>query len=258
MDQTEQQYIDRVFDKLRSAESQSGPRDAEAERYIQQLVSRQPSLAYYMTQAVIVQEEALKGAQQRIDDMERELDERPAQGSSGGGGSFLGGLFGGGSNAPAAPARSGSAWGGGGGSVPRSGGVGSARNGQMEQSPLAQYGQQQPNGQPQRGGGFLAGAMQTAAGVAGGVLLGNMLGNMFGGNEAKAGEGAKPGEEGAKPGEEAAKPDAAAEAKPEQGNADQQQAGADQNDQFANVENTQYDDNDSYFGGDDGGGDFDI
>jgi uncharacterized protein len=249
MDQTEQQYIDRVFDKLRSAEGQSGPRDAEAERYIQQLISRQPSLAYYMTQAVIVQEEALKGAQQRIEDMERELDERPAPQASGGG-SFLGGLFGGGSNAPAAPARSGSAWGGGGGSVPRAGGIGAARNGQMEQSPLAQYGQQQPYGQPQRGGGFLAGAMQTAAGVAGGVLLGNMLGNMFGGSEAKAGEGAKPAEE-------AAKPDAAAEAKPEQANADQQ-AGADQNDPFANVENTQYDDNDSYFGGDDGGGDFDI
>ncbi|WP_407044026.1 DUF2076 domain-containing protein [Cronobacter malonaticus] len=30
-----------------------------------------------------------------------------------------------------------------------------------------------------RGGGFMAGALQTAAGVAGGVVLGNMLTNMF-------------------------------------------------------------------------------
>jgi hypothetical protein len=40
---------------------------------------------------------------------------------------------------------------------------------------------------PGRGGGFLAGAAQTAMGVAGGVLLGNMLAGAFsGGDEAKA------------------------------------------------------------------------
>lgn len=39
------------------------------------------------------------------------------------------------------------------------------------------------------GGGFLAGAAQTAVGVAGGVVLGNMLGNaLFGGSEANAAE----------------------------------------------------------------------
>ncbi len=39
------------------------------------------------------------------------------------------------------------------------------------------------------GGGFLAGAAQTAVGVAGGVLLGNMLaGALFGGGDANAGE----------------------------------------------------------------------
>ncbi len=32
------------------------------------------------------------------------------------------------------------------------------------------------------GGGFMAGALQTAAGVAGGVVLGNMLTNMFSGS----------------------------------------------------------------------------
>lgn len=37
-----------------------------------------------------------------------------------------------------------------------------------------------------RGGGFLAGAAQTAMGVAGGVLLGNAIAGMFGGSEAQA------------------------------------------------------------------------
>lgn len=38
------------------------------------------------------------------------------------------------------------------------------------------------------GGGFLAGAAQTAMGVAGGVLLGNAIGSMFGGGAAHAAE----------------------------------------------------------------------
>ncbi len=39
-----------------------------------------------------------------------------------------------------------------------------------------------------QGGGFLAGAAQTAVGVAGGVLLGNALAGLFGG-DAQAAEG---------------------------------------------------------------------
>lgn len=41
---------------------------------------------------------------------------------------------------------------------------------------------------PQAGGGFLAGAAQTAMGVAGGVLLANMLTGMFSDGSAEAGE----------------------------------------------------------------------
>jgi hypothetical protein len=75
-----------------------------------------------------------------------------------------------------------------------------------------------------------------------------MLGNMLGGGEkAQAGEAGK-GEEAAK-GEEA-KTEPATEAS---NTADQGQ----QNDPFQNVENTQYDEDDSVFGGD-FGGDYDI
>jgi hypothetical protein len=55
----------------------------------------------------------------------------------------------------------------------------------------AQRRSQRDDGGPwdNRGGGFLAGAAQTAVGVAGGVLLGNMLaGALFGGGDANAEE----------------------------------------------------------------------
>lgn len=46
-----------------------------------------------------------------------------------------------------------------------------------------------------RGGGFLAGAAQTAVGVAGGVLLGSAIGGLFSGDEAQAADpGADAGE----------------------------------------------------------------
>jgi hypothetical protein len=169
MDQTEKQVIDGLFDRLKQAERASAHRDADAERHIGSLVSQQPAAPYYMAQAIVVQEHALKAAQERISQLEQELEEQPAQASGGG---FLGGLFGGGSPAPAR------------GSVPRAGGMRyPAPNARAaaENSPVAQY---QRTGQ---GGGFLAGAMQTAVGVAGGMVVANMLTGMFsGGNEAQA------------------------------------------------------------------------
>jgi hypothetical protein len=239
MDQTEQQYIDALFDRLQSAERQGGPRDAGAEGYIRERISRQPGAPYYMAQAIIVQEEALKAAQQRIAELEYEIEQRPAQAASAsGGGGFLGGLFGGGpARTTSVPAS---------GSVPRAGGGFNYPRGQQPQqqadSPVANY------GQTGRGGGFLAGAMQTAVGVAGGVVLGNMIADMIGGDKggaAQAGEAAKPEAAG-----EAAKSEPAQEAS---NTPDQNQ----QDDPFANVEETQYDDDDSFIGGD-FGGDFDI
>lgn len=226
MDQTEQQYIDELFDRLNRAEQQSTPRDASAERYIQQIVGRQPAAPYYMAQALIVQEEALKAAQRRIEELEQGTRGRPAAG----GGSFLGGIFGGGgsTSVPAA------------GSVPRAGsgaGMGASRDGRdaAQDSPVARY------GQSGRGGGFLAGAMQTAAGVAGGLVLGNMITGLLGGDDKGAAQAA-----------EAPK---AEEASADTNNAEQTQ----NDDAFSNVDNTNYDNDDSFLGGDDfGGGDMDI
>ena len=171
MDQNERQIIDELFGKLRQAEAQSGPRDAQAEGFIREQVARQPAAPYLMAQAIVIQEQALAQSQARIQQLEEQLRSRPAA-SSGGGGLF-GSLFGGGTQQrQPAPPPSNSPWGNQGGQQQ----VGDPR--------VAQYAN--PQYQQRQGGGFMAGAMQTAMGVAGGMLIGSALGSMFSGGEAMA------------------------------------------------------------------------
>ena len=168
MDTTERQLVDELFQKLRQVESQTGPRDHEAEARIRSQVARQPAAPYYMAQTIVMQEQALAAATARIEEMERERDARPA------GGGFLTGLFGGGA-APAAGRRSPAA-------------PGDPRVAAYARADRA-AGQRGGTDQRQTGGsGFLAGAMQTAVGVAGGMMLANALGGMFGADEAAAAE----------------------------------------------------------------------
>lgn len=170
MDKNDQQAIGGLFNKLSQVERQAPQRDAEAESFINNQIAQQPSAPYYMAQTIVVQEQALNAAQARIEELERQAAEAPQ--SSGG---LFGSLFGGGQ-----PRRS--------GAVPRVGNRAGGMGGMAPQQPS--FPPQQPgfNQQPQRGGGFLAGAAQTAMGVAGGVLLGNAIAGMFGGNEAQAAE----------------------------------------------------------------------
>ncbi len=162
MNEQERGMIEALFQRLQQTESQIGKRDAEAEALINSLMTRQHAAPYLLSQAVLVQEQGLKSLQTRIEDLERQLAERP-QGGSG----FLGGLFGGGSQ-PAAPPQPPQAKSGGWSNSP-TGAQGLTRGGV---TPF----QQQPGAQ---GGGFMAGALQTAMGVAGGVLLGNAIGSLF-------------------------------------------------------------------------------
>ena len=175
MDQNERQIIDELFGKLRQAEAQLGPRDAQAESFIREQVARQPAAPYLMAQAIVIQEQALAQSQARIQQLEEQLRSRPAA-SSGGGGLF-GSLFGGGTQQrQPAPPPSNSPWGNQGGQQQ----VGDPR--------VAQYAN--PQYQQRQGGGFMAGAMQTAMGVAGGMLIGSALGSMFSGGEAMAADAA--------------------------------------------------------------------
>jgi hypothetical protein len=170
MNVQDQTAIEGLFDRLKQAEAQGGPRDVEAEHLIASLVQQQPAAPYLMAQAVIVQEQALKQLQRRVEALEKDLASRPQAG-----GGFLGGLFGAGAAVPqpttgpsAAPPPPPAAGG-------RSGGWGSNQPAQPQAAPMQR-------GQTGEQGGFLASAMQTAVGVAGGVLLGNAIGGMFADN----------------------------------------------------------------------------
>jgi hypothetical protein len=176
MEARDRQAIEGLFSRLDTVDRNSPPRDAEADALIRERVSASPNAPYLMAQTIVMQDYALTQAQQRIEELEREAAERPAPG----GGGFLSSLFGGGSQPARPQATPGRPMGAPGGSP--MGAAPGAPAGSPWRNAAA-------NQQPARGGGFLAGAAQTAMGVAGGVLISNAIGSMFsGGDEAKAAE----------------------------------------------------------------------
>ncbi|HEQ0137262.1 TPA: DUF2076 domain-containing protein, partial [Pseudomonas aeruginosa] len=93
MKSDEKTLIDGLFSRLREAEGQSAPRDAEAEAQINQHLVRQPAAPYYMAQVVLIQEAALKRLDQRVKELEAQVTQLQQSRPSSGG--FLSGLFGG-------------------------------------------------------------------------------------------------------------------------------------------------------------------
>lgn len=165
MNAEERRVIEDLFQKLEQVERRSDLREPEADALISELAARQPGVAYYMAQTIVAQERALEAAQARIAEFEERA--RAPQGSGG----FLSGLFG----------------------VP-SGGTPSRDSGPRGSQPPPDFGGPwnaprgygQPHGRS--GGGFLAGAAQTAVGVAGGVMLGSFLADMLTPDAAMAAE----------------------------------------------------------------------
>ncbi|WP_321837443.1 DUF2076 domain-containing protein [Pseudomonas kulmbachensis] len=166
MNSEEQTLIDGLFSRLQQAEAGSAPRDAQAQARINEHLARQPAATYYMTQAILVQEAALKQLDQQNRQLQAELAQAkatPAPAPSGG--SFLSGLFGGGDRAPAPAAAP---------SAPSS--TGGWRDGPAAAPAAAP----QPAPAPAASGsGFLGGALKTAAGVAGGVMLAEGISSLF-------------------------------------------------------------------------------
>ena len=70
MQSEEQRLIDGLFGRLKEAETKTGPQDLEAEQQINQHIREQPSAPYYMAQAMIIQEAALKQMDQRVKELE--------------------------------------------------------------------------------------------------------------------------------------------------------------------------------------------
>lgn len=138
------------------------PIDPEADRFIAENFQKYPEARYRITQMAVVQEAALVEAQNRIRELQFQLQQaqQQAKGSSGG---FLGGLFGGGNRQQAAPPPG---WGG---------QAGYAQPPQMQPLPPGY----QAGMFRQGGSGFLGSALSTAAGVAGGMMAANALEGLF-------------------------------------------------------------------------------
>jgi len=178
----ERSLIEDLFDRMRSYGSPE--KDREAEYLIKERIRAMPDAAYMLTQSVLVQEQALQAANERVAELEdrvRELQESQEGPPPRRGGSFLGGGF---SNRERAPEARPS-------SVPQVGAR--ATPSAYERPSVWGAGAPPPPPPPQApqaggGGGFMRSAIATAAGVAGGVLVADSIRNMMGGGHAKAGE----------------------------------------------------------------------
>src|SRR5215831_20370762 len=163
----EQALVDELFDRLASLENT--PRDPEAERLIADGLRRAPHAVYALVQTALVQDEALKRANARIEELQAQFgggEQAQQQGS------FLDSMR------DAVLGRS----------EPR-GSVPTVRSPATQTSPTAPppYGPE-PGYPPQMpigpafgsGGSFLGTAASTAAGVIGGALLMDGIRSMFG------------------------------------------------------------------------------
>jgi uncharacterized protein len=169
----EQNLISGLFDRLRQAGSQ--PKDAEADQLIRNKIAEIPVAPYLLVQSILVMQQALTNAQSRIGALEKQVAEASsAPSTQQGGGSFLAGvasLFGGGQphNQPQRAAAQ---------PPPPP-----PPPAQTQPAQPQSYGYPPPPPQTAgRGGGFLQGALSTAAGVAGGALLFQGIENLIGHN----------------------------------------------------------------------------
>jgi hypothetical protein len=103
--------IEGLFDRLAEAERQAPQRDRDADELIHAEIGRLPNAPYYMAQTIVVQQQALEAAEQRIKELEAQVegrnararspwdraadgyDNRQQQGGGFGGGGFLGGAM---------------------------------------------------------------------------------------------------------------------------------------------------------------------
>jgi uncharacterized protein len=163
----EQALVDELFDRLASVEN--APRDPEAERAIADGLRRAPHAVYALVQTALVQDEALRRANARMEELQAQLGGGQQTQQQGG---FLDSMR------EAVLGRRGPR-----GSVP------SVRSPATQTSAMAPppyepgygYPPQMPTGPAfGSGGSFLGTAASTAAGVVGGALLMDGIRSMFG------------------------------------------------------------------------------
>jgi hypothetical protein len=179
----ERQMLGGLFQRVNATAATQ--RDAEAETFINDAVRAAPHAPYVLAQTVLVQQQALEAAANRISQLEAAAQQSAEQSQEHG--SFLGNLGktifgGGGPSAPPRPDSDPQAYQRAPAPPPR----GYAPPPPQGYPPPPQGYPPQPGPwsqpQPSSGGGFLQNAASTATGVAGGVVLGNLLGGLFGGH----------------------------------------------------------------------------
>ncbi|HEY1747401.1 MAG TPA: DUF2076 domain-containing protein [Xanthobacteraceae bacterium] len=165
----EQQLVEELFDRLAQVENLQ--RDPEAERLVAAGLGRAPHALYALTQTALIQDEALKRANARIEELQSQLDGGTEPEAQRG---FLDSMR----EAVLGPRASGRS------SVPsvRSD---TPQGGYGPQGQPPDYPPQMPPGYgggppPGGGGSFLGGAASTAAGVVGGALMLDAIRGMFG------------------------------------------------------------------------------
>lgn len=180
----EQQLLEQFLQRVNAA--QGIAQDPQAQAMIQQRLAQQPDASYLLVQRALLLEQALESAQQRIQQLEQQAQDRTAAGSS-----FLGqGLdthldtrFGR-NPEPAAPAASAYS------SAPMAAQPGSWRQrwfGAAPQTSAPMAAPAAPMGAGPAGGSWLGSAASTAAGVAGGMFLFNGLENLLSGQHSALG-----------------------------------------------------------------------
>ena len=137
----ERELLTSLFDRLKEVER--NPKDGEADEFIGRAVAAQPSAPYFMAQLLLLQDQAISTAQACI----RQLEQEAARAQA------------------APPARTFL------GDAPAMGPWGVHRPAPPQPSAPAPASVSPAFAQAAQGGGFLRGALQTAAGVAGGALL---------------------------------------------------------------------------------------
>jgi hypothetical protein len=209
----ERQLVDDLFDRL--AKLESAPRDPNAASAIAEGLQKAPNAVYALVQTVLLQDEALKRANSRIQELEAAGQAPQQQGQSGG---FLDSMrdaiFGPGQNqghgsvpnVPPPQPQNRPVWNS--GQVLQQGSPGYDQ-GRYDQPQYGQYGGSpygQSYGAPPFGGGgggggssFLGTAAAAAAGVVGGSLLLNSIRGMMGGSHHGFGDAGALGERAASP-----------------------------------------------------------
>ena len=163
----ERELLSNLFDRLRQCEG--NPKEPEAAAFIADAVARQPDAPYFMAQLLLVQDQALSAAQARIRTLEHAAETAGKAAQQTAAPRFLPQTRPRHAEPPQGP------WGAHRPSVPE---AGAART----QGATAYPGPASPQPQPAVGsgvGGFLRGALQTAAGVAGGALLFEGISSLF-------------------------------------------------------------------------------